>query len=220
MVYLAPSILSADFSRLADEVKRVEDGGAEFLHIDVMDGHFVPNLTLGPLVVKALRPHSKLIFDVHLMIEEPERYISLFAEAGADYITVHWEATPHVHRAVQMIKSSGAKAGVALNPATPWQGLRYLLPDLDLALVMSVNPGFGGQTFIPGILPKIAELKEEITRVQSHCLIEVDGGVNAETAKACVQAGAQVLVAGAAVFGDPEPAQALNRLRLAVTHEA
>lgn len=213
MIQIAPSILSADFSRLGDQVRLIEDAGAEILHIDVMDGHFVPNLTIGSLVVKALRPHSKLRFDVHLMIENPERYIDDFAKAGADHITVHLEATPHIHRAIQQIKGLGLTAGVSLNPATPLDGIKYILEDLDMVLIMSVNPGFGGQKFIPAVLPKIEVLHRYLDQMQSSCEIEVDGGINLDTAAAAVKAGANILVAGAAVFGDPDPAQAIRTLR-------
>lgn len=213
MLKIAPSILSADFARLGEQVALVEEAGAEVLHIDVMDGHFVPNITIGPLVVKALRPHSRMFFDVHLMIENPERYIEEFAKAGADNITVHLEATPHIHRAVQQIKSLGLKAGVSLNPATPLDGLKYILEDLDMVLVMSVNPGFGGQKFIPAVLPKIQVLRRHLEQMQSSCEIEVDGGINLDTATAVVKAGADILVAGAAVFASPDPAQAVRQLR-------
>lgn len=213
MIKIAPSILSADFSRLGEQVRTVEEAGAEVLHIDVMDGHFVPNITIGSLVVKALRPHSKMFFDVHLMIEQPERYIQDFAEAGADHITVHLEATPHIHRAVQQIKSLGLSAGVAVNPATPLDGLKYILPELDMVLIMSVNPGFGGQKFIPGVLPKIEVLSKYLQQMQSSCQIEVDGGINAETAPAAVKAGAGILVAGAAVFAQPDPGEAILKIR-------
>lgn len=213
MVQIAPSILSADFSKLGDQVRLIEDAGAEVLHIDVMDGHFVPNLTIGSLVVKALRPHSKMRFDVHLMIENPERYIDDFAKAGADHITVHLEATPHIHRAIQQIKALGLTAGVALNPATPLDGIKYILEDLDMVLIMSVNPGFGGQKFIPNVLPKIEVLHRHLDQMQSSCEIEVDGGINLDTAYAAVKAGANILVAGAAVFADPDPAQAVRAIR-------
>jgi len=213
MLKIAPSILSADFARLGEQVALVEEAGAEVLHIDVMDGHFVPDITIGPLVVKALRPHSRMFFDVHLMIENPERYIEEFAKAGADNITVHLEATPHIHRAVQQIKSLGLKAGVSLNPATPLDGLKYILEDLDMVLIMSVNPGFGGQKFIPAVLPKIQVLRRHLEQMQSSCEIEVDGGINLDTAAAVVKAGADILVAGAAVFASPDPAQAVRQLR-------
>lgn len=213
MIKIAPSILSADFAHLGDQVAVVEKAGAEVLHIDVMDGHFVPNITIGPLVVKALRPHSKMRFDVHLMIENPERYIDEFAKAGADHITVHLEATPHIHRAIQQIKGCGLTAGVALNPATPLDGIKYILDELDMVLIMSVNPGFGGQKFIPAVLPKIEVLHRHLDQMQSSCEIEVDGGINFETAPAVVKAGANILVAGAAVFASPDPAKAVLELR-------
>jgi ribulose-phosphate 3-epimerase len=213
VIQIAPSILSADFSRLGEQVRLVEDAGAEVLHIDVMDGHFVPNLTIGSLVVKALRPHSKMRFDVHLMIENPERYIEDFAKAGADHITVHLEATLHIHRAIQQIKSLGLTAGVALNPATPLDGIKYILEELDMVLIMSVNPGFGGQKFISAVLPKIEVLHRHLDQMQSSCEIEVDGGINLTTAPPVVKAGANILVAGAAVFAEPDPAQAVSAIR-------
>lgn len=219
MIKIAPSILSADFSRLGEQVRTVEEAGAEVLHIDVMDGHFVPNITIGSLVVKALRPHSKMFFDVHLMIEQPERYIQDFAEAGADHITVHLESTPHIHRAIQQIKSLGLSAGVAVNPATPLDGLKYILPELDMVLIMSVNPGFGGQKFIPAVLPKIEVLSKYLQQMQSSCQIEVDGGINAETAPAVVKAGAGILVAGAAVFAQPDPGEAILKIRKASKYQ-
>ena len=216
MIQIAPSILSADFARLGEQVKQVEEAGAEVLHIDVMDGHFVPNLTLGPALVKCLRPHSKLRFDVHLMIETPEKYVAEFAAAGADHITIHYEATPHVHRVVQQIKDLGLTAGVALNPGTPLGCLDYLLDDLDMVLIMTVNPGFGGQGFIAGMLPKIESLRESLQRRGAECRIEVDGGIQAGTAPAVVKAGADILVAGAAVFAQPDPGQAMRDLRRAI----
>ncbi|CAA7602750.1 ribulose-phosphate 3-epimerase [Acididesulfobacillus acetoxydans] len=215
MIQIAPSILSADFARLAAEVKRVEDAGADWLHIDVMDGHFVPNLTVGPALVQSLRKHVRIPFDVHLMIEAPERFVPEFVKAGADLVTIHWEATPHVHRVIQLIKSLGVRAGVALNPATSGEELAYLFDDLDVVLVMTVNPGFGGQKFIPAVVPKIRGLQRELARRSSSCLIEVDGGINSETAPIVAEAGAGILVAGAAVFAAEDPAQALHALRRA-----
>lgn len=212
MVKIAPSILSADFTRLGEQVRAVEEAGAEVLHIDVMDGHFVPNITLGPLIVKSLRPHSQMFFDVHLMIEEPERYIEDFAQAGANHITVHLEATKHIHRVIQLIKGMGVSAGIALNPATPLDGLKYILEDLDMVLLMTVNPGFGGQKFIPAVLPKIEVLRSHLDKMQSSCKIEIDGGVQSSTISAVVRAGAEILVAGSAVFAQPDPAQALQDL--------
>ncbi|MCW5774307.1 MAG: ribulose-phosphate 3-epimerase [Rhodospirillaceae bacterium] len=213
-VKIAPSILSADFARLGEEIRALEAAGADYIHIDVMDGHFVPNLTIGPLVVKALRPHSKLPFDVHLMISPVDAYVPAFAEAGADIITVHPEAGPHVHRTVQLVKSLGKKAGLSLNPGTPVEAVDNLLGELDLVLVMSVNPGFGGQSFIASQLAKIAALRRRIDAGGRAIDLEVDGGINGETAQAAVAAGADVLVAGTATFSGGADRYAANIARL------
>jgi ribulose-phosphate 3-epimerase len=211
---IAPSILAADFARLGDEIRAVEAAGADCIHVDVMDGRFVPNITIGPVVVAALRAVTKLPFDVHLMIVEPERYLEDFATAGADLIMVHAEASPHLHRAVQHIRSLGKRAGVALNPHTPLSVLDVILPDLSQVLLMTVNPGFGGQKFIAGVVPKIRALRDEVTRRQLDVDIEVDGGITPETARIVVDAGANVLVAGSAVFKAPDYRQAIAALRV------
>ena len=200
MPLIAPSILSADFARLGEEVRAIDGAGADWIHIDVMDGHFVPNLTIGPGVVKALRPHTAKPFDVHLMISPVDPFLEAFAEAGADIITVHPEAGPHLHRTVQRVKALGKKAGVSLNPATPVDALDYVLDELDLVLVMSVNPGFGGQKFIDSQLSKIELIGETIVQRGLKIELEVDGGIDAETARRAVGAGATVLVAGTAAF--------------------
>ncbi|ADH99205.1 ribulose-phosphate 3-epimerase [Salisediminibacterium selenitireducens] len=214
MIKIAPSILAANFSKLGEEIQSAEAAGADYIHVDVMDGHFVPNITFGPLAVDAIRPLTSLPLDVHLMIENPDQYISDFTNAGADLISVHVEACPHLHRTIQLIKSTGAKAGVVLNPHTPVSAIEPILEDVDLVLLMTVNPGFGGQSFIHSVLPKIAEVKALADQRHPELEIEVDGGVNAETARLCAEAGANVLVAGSAVFGKTDRKKAVEELRL------
>jgi ribulose-phosphate 3-epimerase len=210
---VAPSILSADFGYLADEVRRIEEGGGDWVHLDIMDGVFVPNLTFGPPMVSSLRRHSRLPFDTHLMIVQPEKYVSSFAEAGADIITIHYEATVHVHRVLTQIRKIGKKAGISIVPSTPAAMLAEILPELDLILVMTVNPGFGGQQLIPRTLKKVSKLAEMRENGGYDYLIEVDGGINRETCKMCIDAGADVLVAGSAVFDSQNIEEEINALK-------
>lgn len=213
MPIIAPSILSADFTRLGDEIKTAGEAGADWIHVDVMDGSFVPNITIGPLVVEAARRSTKLPLDVHLMIENPDRYIDDFVKAGADYLVVHAEATTHLHRTVQAIKESGVKAGVSINPATSLGVLEYVLSDLDIVLVMSVNPGFGGQGFIPSSLSKLRALREMIDSKALKTLIEIDGGVKPSNAAEVVSAGADAIVMGSAFYGSDNYADVVNTVR-------
>lgn len=215
MIKIAPSILAADFAKLGQEVQDVEKAGADWIHIDVMDGHFVPNISMGAIVVDALRPLTKLPLDVHLMIENPDRYIEEFAKAGADYITVHVEACPHLHRTIQLIRSFGVKPGVVLNPHTPVETIQHVLEDIDLVLFMTVNPGFGGQKFIHSVVPKVAQLAAMVKDRGLSVDIQIDGGINEETIVPCAQAGANVFVAGSAIFGKEDRKQALQAIKQA-----
>lgn len=217
MVRIAPSILSANFATLGQEITEVEQGGADYIHIDVMDGHFVPNITIGPLIVEAIRPMTNLPLDVHLMIENPDQYIATFAQAGANIISVHQEATVHVHRTIQLIKDQGVQAGVVINPGTPVSMIKEVLADVDLVLVMTVNPGFGGQSFIESAVNKIKQLDLLRQEKNYSYVIEVDGGVNVETAAQCTQAGADILVAGSAVYNQADRAQAIEQIKQAAT---
>jgi ribulose-phosphate 3-epimerase len=213
MKQIAPSILSADFSRLGEEIKAVEKAGADLIHVDVMDGHYVPNITIGPGVVSSLRKTTSLPFDVHLMIEDPDRYIDAFVDAGSNIITVHAEAVTHLHRTVQYIKTKGVRAGVSLNPSTPLACVEEILPDIDLLLIMTVNPGFGGQKFISGMLPKIRKARELAQARGLKMAIEVDGGVTAENIGTLADAGADIFVAGAAVFGSPSYSETIRKMK-------
>lgn len=215
MIKIAPSILAADFSKLGEDVKEVEKAGADLIHIDVMDGHFVPNITFGPPVVEAIRPLTKLPLDVHLMIENPDEYIEAFANAGADYITVHVEACRHLHRTLQLIRSYDVKSGVVLNPHTPVETILHVLEEVDMVLFMTVNPGFGGQKFIHTVLPKVKQLADIIQARNLSIEIEIDGGVDEKTIIPCVQAGATVLVAGSAIYGKEDRKAALQKIKAA-----
>ena len=213
MIKIAPSILSADFWRLGEQIRKVEEAGADLLHIDVMDGHFVPNISIGIPVIKSIKGKTRLPLDVHLMITDPERYAPYFCEAGADIVTFHVEATPHPNRVVQSIKAEGAKAGVVLNPTTPLSFLEYLLPDVDMVLLMAVNPGFGGQRFLPFVLEKIAKLREMIEDAGLKVDLEVDGGIGPTNVKDVVRAGANVIVAGSSIFSSDNPAERVRLLK-------
>ena len=212
-MYIAPSMLSADFNNLAQSIRMVEEAGADYLHIDIMDGDFVPNISFGPMLYQGLRGQSKLVFDVHMMVTNPERYVDQVVKAGADVVTVHVEATPHIHRALQLIKAAGAKAGVVINPGTSVSAIEAVLGQVDQVLVMTVNPGFGGQAFIPETLDKVRQLADLRQKQGYSYLIEVDGGVNDKTAADCLAAGADILVAGSYVFGHSNPAQAIQTIK-------
>ncbi|WP_223633308.1 ribulose-phosphate 3-epimerase [Planococcus sp. 4-30] len=215
MIKIAPSILAADFAKLGEEVLEVEKAGADWIHVDVMDGHFVPNISFGPIVLNAIRPLTKLPMDVHLMIQNPDQYIEEFAKAGADFITVHVEACPHLHRTIQLIRSFGVKPGVVLNPHTPIETIQHVLKDIDLVLFMTVNPGFGGQKFIHSVVPKVKQLSDIIKEKGLSIEIEIDGGINEETIIPCAEAGATVFVAGSAIYSKKDRTQALQAIRKA-----